>query len=183
MAGGRGTRLDTDREKPLVEIGGRAMIDRVLDALAVSAVESVLVATSPATPATAAHVDAATVATPGEGYVTDLDTALVDDRIDRPTLTVAADLPLLTGRVVDGVLDDHEGGSLTVAVPAALKRSLGISVDTTFDHGGRTVAPTGVNVVADAPSRTVVRDDPRLAVNVNRPADATVADRRLSSDS
>jgi len=182
MAGGRGTRLDTDREKPLYPVAGRPMIDRVLDALAASAIERVVVATSPATPETTAHVDVPTAETPGEGYVADLDAALSDDRLAAPTLTVAADLPLLTGPVVDDVLDAHEAGSLTVAVPAALKRSLGVSVDTTFDHEGRTVAPTGVNVVGDSPSRTVVRNDPRFAVNVNRPADAAVAEQRLSSD-
>ena len=182
MAGGRGTRLDTDREKPLVHVGGRPLIDAVLDALAASAIDRVVVATSPATPATAAHVAVPTVETPGEGYVADLDVALADDRLTGPTMTVAADLPLLTGPVVDRVRDAHDAGSMTVAVPASLKRELGVSVDTTFDHRGETVAPTGVNVVGGEPSRTIVRDDPALAVNVNRPGDAAVAHERLQSD-
>jgi len=182
MAGGRGTRLDGDREKPLVRVAGRPMVDLVLDALAESAVEQAVVATSPATPETAAHVDAPVVETPGDGYVADLNAALTDDRLDEPTLTVAADLPLLTPSLVDRVLAAHDTGSLTVAVPASLKREQGVSVDTTFDHDGRAVAPTGLNVVADGPSRTLVLAAPRLAVNVNRPDDAAVAHEWLVGD-
>ena len=181
MAGGRGTRLDTDGEKPLFPLAGRPLIDHVLDALDASGVASVVVATSPSTPETAAHVSVPTVETPGEGYVADLDAALADDRLARPTLTVAADLPLLTGAVLDRLSRAHESGSLTVAVPAARKHELGVSVDTTFDHDGRTVAPTGVNVVGGDPSRTLVVDEPRLAVNVNRPCDAAVARAWLRS--
>lgn len=180
MAGGRGTRLDSDREKPLYRVAGRPMIDHVLDALVTSAVDSVLVATTPNTPETQAHVSVPTVETPGDGYVEDLDDVLSSERVSDPVLTVAADLPLLSRNVVDEVLDAHETGSLTVTVPASLKRDLGVSVDTTFEHGGRTVAPSGVNVVADGPSSILVRTDPELAVNVNRPPDAAVAHERLS---
>ena len=183
MAGGRGRRLETDCEKPLYPIAGRPLIEHVLDALDASGVEQVVVATSPATPETAAHVAVPTVETPGEGYVADLDAALSDDRLGEPTLTVAADLPLLTGPVVDRVLDAHDAGSMTVAVPATRKRALGVSVDTTFERAGEELAPTGLNVVGGAPSRTVVVDEPRLAINVNRPADAAVAEARLCSDS
>jgi adenosylcobinamide-phosphate guanylyltransferase len=183
MAGGRGTRLETDREKPLYPVAGRPLIDRVLDALDASRVGQVVVATSPATPETAGHVRVPTIETPGEGYVADLDAALSDNRLAAPTLTVAADLPLLTGSLVDRVLDAHDTGSLTVAVPAARKRELGVSIDTTFEREGRELAPTGLNVVDGEPSRTLVIDEPRLAVNVNRPADAAVAEARLCSDS
>jgi len=179
MAGGRGTRLGADCEKPLYRVGGRPMIDHVLDALGTSAVDGITVATTPATPETDAHVDVPTIETAGEGYVDDLRAALDSDRLARPVLTVAADLPLLAGPVVDRVLAAHDTGSLTVAVPAALKRDLGVSLDTTFDHEGRAVAPTGVNVVGGDPSRLLVERDPRLAINVNRPADADIARTRL----
>ncbi len=175
MCGGEGTRLDADREKPLVRVGGVPMVDRVLDALAGSGVEAVYAAPSPATPATRDHVDAPTVETPGEGYVEDLAAAREDPRLSTPLLTVVADLPLLSAAVVDRVITAHGGGSLTVAVPAALKESLGVSVDTAFEHGGRRVAPTGLNVVGGDPRRTLVVSDRRLAVNVNRPGDRETA--------
>jgi adenosylcobinamide-phosphate guanylyltransferase len=171
MCGGRGTRLGTTTEKPLVTIGGEAMVDRVLDALAASRIESVYAVTSPAAPDTAAHVDCPTVETPGEGYVADLQRALADDRVNRPVLTVAADLPLLDGDAVDTVCNEARG-TLTVAVPVGRKRGLGVSVDTQFRHGGVAVTPAGINVVGDGPERVWVTRDRRFAVNVNHGGDA-----------
>ncbi|MDG5778037.1 NTP transferase domain-containing protein [Haloarculaceae archaeon H-GB2-1] len=177
MCGGKGTRLDADVEKPLFEVGGTPLVETVLDALAASRVDTAYAVVSPHAPETAAHVDVPTIETPGEGYVEDLDAALADDRVSTPVLTVAADLPLLDGAVVDDVLDAHETGSLSVVVPAALKRELGVSCDTAFEHEGRDLAPTGVNVVADAADDLLVSYDVRLAVNCNRRTDAAVAER------
>jgi adenosylcobinamide-phosphate guanylyltransferase len=171
MCGGRGTRLGTATEKPLVTIGGEAMVDRVLDALAASRIESVYAVTSPAAPETAAHVDSPTIETPGDGYVADLQRALSDDRVTRPVLTVAADLPLLDGDAVDTVCEQAQE-TLTVAVPVGRKRALGVSVDTQFRHGGVAVTPAGINVVGDGPERVWVTRDLRFAVNVNHSEDA-----------
>jgi adenosylcobinamide-phosphate guanylyltransferase len=208
LCGGRGTRLDGDTEKPLHPVAGRPMLDRVRDALRrADRVDTVHLVTAPSAPRTARH--AAETATPnetvldapGEGYVADLGRALRAPRVDLPALTVVADLPLLAPDAVDAVHDryaalDRKRGvppDLTVCVPTALKRALGVSTDTTRAHGGRELAPTGVNVVGsvadpdtDAPDETDtaaarerlhVTHDARLAVNVNRLADAAVAER------
>jgi len=179
MCGGRGTRLDAAVEKPLFEVAGRPMIDRVLAALDESGVAEVHAVVSPHVPETRAHLDGRSVRrfeTPGEGYVADLGHAL--DRVEGPVLTVAADLPLLAGDAVDRVLYAHREGSLTVCVPAPLKRLVGVSVDHTLDRDGRELAPTGINVVADRDEteHTYVTYDARLAVNVNRLSDARVAE-------
>jgi len=179
MCGGRGTRLESPVEKPLFEAGGVPMVDSVLEALADSAIDRVFAVTSPHAPATHAHVEVPCIETPGEGYVADLDAALSDDRLTRPVLTVAADLPLLNGAILDRVLDAYDGASLSVLVPAARKRELGVSVDTTFGRDGREVTPTGVNVVDASGEDAWLTDDRRLAVNVNRPADAVVAESLL----
>ncbi|MFB6110391.1 MAG: NTP transferase domain-containing protein [Halodesulfurarchaeum sp.] len=174
MCGGRGTRLGADVEKPLAEIGGIPMVDRVIDALAASRVTETYAVTAPATPETRAHVDVPVIEGPGEGYVADLEVAL--DRVDRPVLTVGADLPLLTGDAINWVLETYEGGSAMVAVPVALKASLGVSIDAQFEHAGEPAAPTGVNVVGPPePEDTFMSEDPTFAVNVNRPRDAWVA--------
>ncbi|WP_435146788.1 NTP transferase domain-containing protein [Halobaculum sp. P14] len=201
MCGGRGTRLDADAEKPLFAVGGAPMVDRVCDALAAAdRVDAVSAAVSPHTPDTRdrlADDDAVSVIrTPGDGYVADLQAAL--DATGTPVLTVAADLPLLAGDAVDAMLAAADG-STTVRVPAALKRELGVSVDSadSVDAGDAGDAgdaaggddadaaaawvPTGVNVVA-ADGDTAVRSyDARLAVNVNRRADAAVAERLLAA--
>ena len=204
MCGGQGTRLETDVEKPLFEVGGEPMVDRVRRALAGSRIEAIQAVVSPHAPATREHLDGTLplIETPGEGYVADLGVAL--DRVEPPVLTVAADLPLLDPVVVDRVLDAHGRaggtGSMTVVVPAALKERLGVSADSVIpaedvreafdDHrSGRVggdetgaefecdVTPTGVNVVADAQEDTMYLSyDTRLAVNVNRQSDAAVAE-------
>ncbi|WP_442905073.1 NTP transferase domain-containing protein [Haladaptatus sp. ZSTT2] len=176
MCGGRGTRLNADVEKPLYEIAGEPMVDAVITALEESRVERTVAVVSPHTPETARHLDSLPhIETPGEGYVEDLGYAL--SRVLKPVLTVAADLPLLTGEVLNAVLDAYDGDSLTVCVPAALKYRLGVSADLTFDHEGQAVAPTGVNIVAPSTSETMyLAADPRLAVNVNRPTDAQISE-------
>ncbi|QLD87428.1 NTP transferase domain-containing protein [Natronomonas halophila] len=177
MCGGRGTRLDRG-EKPLFEIGGEPMVDRVLAALEASRAGTVHAVTAPHAPETADHLDGRVprIETAGEGYVEDLTTAL--DRVELPVMTVVADLPLLAGEVVDEVLDAHESGPLTVCVPRELKEALDVSADTTRAHGGHELAPTGLNIVGaeDADETLHVSYDARLAVNVNRPADAETAE-------
>jgi adenosylcobinamide-phosphate guanylyltransferase len=182
MCGGRGTRLDAAVEKPLLDVGGRPMVDRVHDALTGSRVEAVHAVTSPVTTRTREHCRKRGVRVldaPGDGYVSDLSWAL--ERLapdDAPILTAVADLPLLDAEVVDTVLDTHEGGSLTVCVPVALKRCLGVCVDATLPDTD--LAPTGLNVVAShTDDEPMTLDDPRLAVNVNRLRDAMVAEALL----
>jgi len=215
MCGGRGSRLraggetdsvDDDVEKPLVEIDGVPMFDRVVDALAESRIGgnqehsrngtdhrgTIHAVVSPHAPVTAERArerSLPVVETPGDGYVEDLTTALTT--VGRPVLTVPADLPLLAPAHIDdaieravsakralGAGDSAPPGpaSITVCVPSSLKRRLGASVDTTFEHGGRTVAPTGLNVVADAEDTVALTYDARLAVNVNRPEDIELAE-------
>lgn len=185
MCGGRGTRLDTETEKPLYEIDGRPMIDRVHDALVASRVATIHAVGAPHTPRTHRHYERSLlesggsfIEAPGEGYVADLQYAL--ERVDSPVLTVASDLPLLAGDTVDAVLSEFSGASLGVHVPAALKRQLGTTLDTTRTVDGRELAPTGVNIVAEGePEETMVTYDARLAVNVNRLSDASIAEGLL----
>jgi len=185
MCGGRGTRLDAAGEKPLFEVGGRPMVEHVLVALADSAVERVYAVVSPATPGTRAHVDTPVIETPGDGYVADLQVAL--DRVDPPVLTVGADLPLLAGDALDTVIEAFAGGSVTVAVPLALKEALGLTVEgpdagrgETAQRTGTEAVPAGVNVVAPGDAEdTFLTYDVRFAVNVNRLADAAVAEAFL----
>lgn len=229
MCGGEGSRLESPYEKPLHPIDASPMVDRVIAALEASRVGTIYAAVSPNAPETRAHLERVagertredesegereyecesltTIETPGGGYVADLLTVLERDDVSQPVLTVAADLPLLEGTVVDRVLDAYDerdvGGSLTVCVPVALKERLDVSVGTRLE-GADHLAPTGVNVVggggADADTNTngdsdadtddnddstdsgddrFVSDDPRLAVNVNRIEDARLAETQL----
>ena len=184
MCGGQGTRLQTAVEKPLVEINGQPMIARVRQALAESCLETYYAVVSSQTPKTQAYCDKQgipTIETSGDGYVADLQDAV--DEVTPPVLTVGADLPLLAGEVIDRILQAYNGGSQTVVVPAAVKRQLGVSVDPATVQA-RTV-PAGINIVGpESDDRTTTKHtdgtymsyDVRLAVNVNRPVDHTIAE-------
>lgn len=183
MCGGSGTRLETTEEKPLYEVCGEPMIDHVLGALdQVSGIDRVHAAVSPRTSGTAAHLrnqqtPVSVVETPGKGYVEDLGVAL--GQVDGPALTTAADLPLLTRAHVRTALAGQRAtdDSVTVCVPAAMKRLLGVTADTTFVRADRELAPTGLNVVGPGPEEEVlISHDARLAVNVNRVSDGAVAE-------
>lgn len=211
MCGGSGTRLETDCEKPLLTIDGVAMIDRVLEALAASAIDHVFAVVSPKAPETHTHLERrarrtstlSVLETAGEGYVTDLLTALSAPDVTEPILTVAADVPLLTGPVIDRVLEryrrcqwtherragqpttntDTKQPSLTVCVPVNRKRQLGVSVGTTLESTPY-LAPTGVNVVGDRETDHAMRyttTDARLACNVNRRRDAQITAALLTN--
>jgi adenosylcobinamide-phosphate guanylyltransferase len=190
MCGGLGTRLgltstNDSNEKPLLTVCGQPMLDRVVDTLTTAQIDTVYAVVSPHTPETAAHardvLDLPTIETPGEGYVADLDCAL--SHVDRPVLTVVADLPLLDRVAVDAVLarvGDDRSKSLTVCVPVERKRALGVSVDTyssfMHDESDTTIIPSGLNIVAECMDEIMIRDSYRLAVNVNRPRDGQIAE-------
>ena len=181
MCGGRGSRLRPavgDTEKPLVEIGGRPMVDRVCAALRASRVGDMYAAVSPQAPETAARLgetDVTVIETPGEGYVDDLTAAL--DVVGTPAVTVSADLPFLQAAHVDRAIAAAGGDSVAVCVPLSVAEEVGASAETTVDHEGRPVVPTGLNVVGEGVDRRVVVETEPLAVNVNRPADLRLAER------
>jgi len=180
MCGGAGSRLDAPVEKPLLEVGGRPMVDRVAAALDGSRVGTTYAVVSPLAPDTRDHVALPTVETPGDGYVADVERAT--DAVGTPVLTVAADLPLLSPGLVDEMLDAHgagDGGSLAACVPAGLKRRLGASVDETWTTAGRELAAVGMNVVVDDRDAVHLSHDARLAVNVNRRSDVALAEALL----
>jgi len=182
MCGGEGSRLDAAVEKPLVEVAGEPMIERVCRALDGAAVDEVYAVTSPAAPETRAYLadrGVSLVGGSGEGYVADLGAAL--EAVDPPVVTAVADLPLLAPEHVDAAVTAHDGRNVTVCVPTRLKEALGVSAETTRRHGGVERSPTGLNVVAaggagDADERVETSWDARLAVNVNYADDAAVAE-------
>jgi adenosylcobinamide-phosphate guanylyltransferase len=193
LCGGRGTRLRTATEKPLVPVCDEPMFDRVVRALRASRVSTVYAVASPQTPETTARareLGLDVIDAPGDGYVDDLRHAL--DVVGDPALTVVSDLPHLAADHVDRALSaataeqgrgerQEQTTSVTVCVPVARKRSLGVSVDTDFEHEGTRVAPAGLNVVGDAPAETMcIVDDKHLAVNVNHPSDLAIAESLCS---
>jgi len=171
---------DVPGEKPLVPVLGRPMIDWVLDAvLGARGVGRLVVSVSGNVPGTAGHLERRgidTVATTGADYVADLQHALASLRSSE-VLICPADMPLLSTGGVEAVLSHPRAGvaSLSVAVPAALVRSLGAEPSYLLEVEGREVALCGVSVVDREGMLTgqtleqgfMVVEDEGFALNVN----------------
>jgi adenosylcobinamide-phosphate guanylyltransferase len=195
MAGGRGSRMNSLEEKPLVDICGKPVISYVIDALKCSMrVDNVYVAVTERTPRTLKFVEnchVGSVVTPGKDYVSDMGFAAQVLKLGK-FLAIAADLPLVTGEIIDVIVSRYQccgKPALTVAVPFETKERLGMSVEYSFKMGDRTVVPTGINVI-DGSKRygdewldqdIFLLDKSELAVNVNTPQELQIAKVLLSN--
>jgi adenosylcobinamide-phosphate guanylyltransferase len=190
MAGGKGTRLGLAEEKPLLLVDGKPVVDLVLAALRdAKHVDSVVVAVSQNTPKTAHYLQQfpiPVVETPGKEYVSDMDFAVKKLGLDT-VLAIAADLPLLTGEVVDDILNHYFAcgkAALAVAVPQKTREKLGLAAGYAFDWNGECVVYAGINVLdgkridaAELEQEVYVLDKAEVAVNIN-----TVDELRIAQD-
>jgi adenosylcobinamide-phosphate guanylyltransferase len=196
MAGGKGTRLKTEEEKPLLKIGGKPMIEHVLEALKeTEKVEEVIVAVSKHTPKTAAFArkrSLKVVQTPGKGFC--LDARYAIKRLKLGTvLTICADIPLITREFIDKVITHYEQSqkpALTVMAPLETCKKLRLSTDYIFESDGKNLVPVGINVIDGKrisegmlEEEVLIIDDKRIAVNVNTFKNLKVAEFMLQQSS
>jgi len=196
MAGGEGTRLKTEGEKPLLKVGGRSMIACVLNALKdAKKVDEIIVVVSEHTPQTAAFARKhflKVLQTPGKGFCLDARYAIKKLRLGA-VLTICADLPLITSEFIDKVIVHYEHCSkpaFTVMVPLEIYNKLGLSADYVFKIKDKNVVPAGINVIDgkrieenELEEEILFIDDERVAVNVNTLEDLRVAESMLQSRS
>jgi len=196
MAGGKGTRMKTMGEKPLLEICGIPLIEYVLNALKASKkVDEIIVATSERTPKTAAmarKLSTKVLKTPGKGFVPDMQCAI--KKLELGTvLTISADLPLIKSEFIDEIIERYEQcgkPALTVAVQKDIREGLGLSSDYAFEVNGKCLVPAGINVIdgkrineKELEEEVFVLDDERVAVNVNTLEDLRVTELMLQPTS
>ena len=197
MAGCKGTRMNSAQEKPLIEICNKPVIDYVFNALKnAKKIDSIAVAVTQQTPKTTLHIkkfQAQIVTTPGKDYVSDMGYATQTLRLGK-FLAIAADLPLITGAILDQIIERYENcgkPALTVAIPIETKIKMGMSVEYSFKMDNKDVVPTGINVI-DGNKRygdewldqdIFLIDQPELAVNVNTPKELQIAQKLLSNKS
>ncbi len=195
MAGGKGTRMQIREEKPLIKVCGKSVIEYVIAALQnAEKIDSIIVATSACTPKTAKYLSGFSVEvvdTPGKDYVSDMGYASQNLKLG-VFLAIAADLPLVTGEVLDNIVERYERcgkPALTVAVPLETKRRLGMSVEYSFKMDDKDVVPVGINVI-DGRSRygdewldqdIYLLDLDELAVNINTVRELELAERLLAN--
>jgi adenosylcobinamide-phosphate guanylyltransferase len=153
MAGGKGTRMAVREEKPLLKVNSKPLIKNVIEALKDSKkVDSIVVAVSSYTPKTKKYVSnfhVRTIDTPGEGFVPDMDYAI--GKLELQTvLAISADLPMITGEVIDAILDHFAicgKPALTVAVSKGVKAKLGLGEEYEFKSENSFLIPAGINVL------------------------------------
>lgn len=153
MAGGKGTRLHLDCEKPMVKVNDKPMINHVVDALMNSKyVDKILVAVSKNTPLTTKFLESfpvIIVPTSGKGYIEDLSEVLSNREYvekDEVIMTIVADLPLVTSEQLDDVFEhyfERDKPAMCVSVSASLFEEYGIEPTLVFDG----LVPTGVNLL------------------------------------
>ncbi len=196
MAGGKGTRMQDREEKPLIKVGGKPVIDYVLNALKnAKKIDSIVVAVTECTPKTTnllEHYKVKIVQTPGKDYVADMGYASHTLKLG-VFLAIAADLPLVTSEILDNIIERYERcgkPALTVAVPLETKTKLGMSVEYSFKIDGQDAVPVGINII-DGSKRygdewldqdIYLLDRDELAVNVNTKQELQMAERLLAKN-
>jgi adenosylcobinamide-phosphate guanylyltransferase len=196
MAGGKGTRMVLSEEKPLLKIGGKAIIEHVIAALKnAKKVDSIVIAVSDYTPKTArlmVKFSVKVIKTPGKEYVSDM--GYVVKRLKLHTvLAIVADLPLITGEVIDDIAERYEQcgkPALAVVVPMETKENLGLGGEYTFEVENRLVVPAGINVIdgrrideEELDQEIYVVDRKEVAVNINTVQELKIAENLFAKRS
>jgi len=199
MAGGKGTRLDLEEEKPLLKIDGKSLIEHVLNALKnAKKVDEIIVATTKYTPKTAAlarKLPFLVLETPGTDFCLDAGYAIEKMKLGT-VITISADLPLVSGKLIDEVITRYEQcdkPALTVMVPLKIYKRLGLSTDYIFTIEGRHLVPAGINVLNGkeihgtelVEEEMFVVENEEIAANVNTIKDLQIVERlfnRLKSN-
>ncbi len=189
MAGGRGTRLKVDVEKPLFKLHGKPLIKYVLDNIYSSKlVEDVVIAVSPHTQETIKYLKSLNgnfqiLNTSGIDYLNDLSyiLTLFESKSKKDTLLfINADLPFVSGETIDFILTNYlesSKDSLSAQVPVEIFKKLDLKYSYEFNG----VVPSGVNVLR---SVNEIQDEDQLilpkielALNINTLKDSIVAEK------
>jgi molybdopterin-guanine dinucleotide biosynthesis protein A len=189
LAGGEGRRLG-GQVKPLLDVGGRTILERQRAVLAQFAVTPRLIARDPA-PYAGLGLEVVPDLVDG-GALGGLCTAL-ETAPTRTVLVLAGDLPFVSVEFVQALLDAL--GSHAAAIPrtaagwhplaALYDRAVGRAARTALDRGRRRVidVATALDVaVLDAEAMAPLDPDGALLWNVNTPADYAWARRHASHD-
>ena len=189
MAGGRGTRLKVDVEKPLFKLHGKHLIKYVLDNISSSKlVEDVVIAVSPHTQETIKYLKSLNgnfqiLNTSGIDYLNDLSyiLTLFESKSKKDTLLfINADLPFVSGETIDFILTNYlesSKDSLSAQVPVEIFKKLDLKYSYEFNGA----VPSGVNVLR---SVNEIQDEDQLilpkielALNINTLKDSIVAEK------
>ncbi len=198
MAGGLGKRLGQGEEKPLRLLGGKRLIDYVLDAAYnARSIEEIICITSPNTPKTTQYLSSRkcnVILGKGEGYYADL-LSILWSLSSNLYVVCSADIPFITSRDIDELVKMHDYGHIRssyvfVAVPIETVKKLGLSASSNFKINDKELCPAGIRLIdtrrlkaRKLPSPYVlIKNEPRLAVNINTIEDLKVAEELIKKN-
>ncbi|HEV8405781.1 MAG TPA: NTP transferase domain-containing protein [Nitrososphaera sp.] len=188
MCGGAASRMQGNVEKPLIKVGGVAMVEHVISALASSKKFSrIVAAVSPKTPKTKEFLKSKGIEiidTPGEGYPHDLSGLLQKLRPEK-VLVVPADVPLLDAQVVGDITDatsSKQEPAVSIVLEKEFVENIGAKPSVVFGrycHSGITVFDTASVVGETVQERYVVTNRKEIALNVNTKEELELAEKLL----
>ena len=176
MAGGRGTRMDSNEEKLLLKYK-KPVILHVVDALQNANCFSKIIAltssNSPNTEKILKETGIDIISSRGESFVSDLNEML--QQLDEMVFVTSGDLPLLDSQIVKTILDHHEEEQTWTSIVTTLsfQKTLGMKSDCIVEN--HDYVQTGISIV-DAKKITnldpveekfLVIDDKRIGLNLN----------------
>ncbi|HIP17660.1 MAG TPA: adenosylcobinamide-phosphate guanylyltransferase [Methanothermococcus okinawensis] len=116
MAGGKGTRLNLDIEKPLLQILKKPMIDYIIESLLNSKINNIYIAVSKNTQKSKCYIynkyidhiknnKIKLLETEGLGYINDLNQCM--KHFSEPFMVLCCDIPSITPKIINNVIDEY----------------------------------------------------------------------------
>ena len=178
MAGGKGTRMQSNEEKLLLEYK-KPLILHVIDALKNSnCFEKIFAATSPNSPQTQKILvdnNVTVIETLGENFVTDLNNILKD--LDDYVFVTSGDLPLLDKNIVKQIVDTTNSDKIwtSIMTTKSFQSSLGLNPECIISFNAMDHVHTGISIVNASKIQNLetieedylIINDKRVCLNVN----------------
>ncbi|MGV7226146.1 MAG: NTP transferase domain-containing protein [Nitrosopumilus sp.] len=182
MAGGKGTRMNLDKEKLLLEYK-KPIVLHVLESLKDSnSFSKILAITSKNSPNTKKLIEKnnfETFDTPGIGYVEDLNLVLQD--IHEHVLVTSGDLPLLDSEILKKIIHYHDPKKIWTSILVTNKflDSLGFESNFSVNFQNQKCHYSGISLInsekisslENIVENYIIIDDERIAFNLNSKED------------
>ena len=182
MAGGKGTRMNLDGEKLLLQYKKPIIlhvIDSLKDSKSFSKILAVTSCNSPQTKKILEENNIEIFDTFGIGYVEDLNSTL--KTIDDHVLVISGDLALLDKEIIQTIITkfDPEKVWTSILITNKFLRSLGLKSDYSVDFAGQVCHYSGISLVNSKKISSlenlienyIIIDDKRIAFNLNSKQD------------
>ena len=157
MAGGKSSRMNIKIEKPLLKLGEKTLIERVIDAVKNSSlIDKIIITVSPNTMNTKNYLKSIKgidiLETSGKDYHDDMKFAIKNSN-GRYFIIISADLPFITSRTIDFIISKYiEKGKPSLTVITPLKNILIYNLVPTYimKINNEEFVPCGINIIDKA---------------------------------